>query len=632
MNSDRKVVLCLAGLGAVALAVMLRWPGTEGAPSSDSRSTAVVPDRPASEPRVEPPRADGERALASEQPVPVAPSPTSAHFKIRGRVFGVDGGPLSGVPIGIVEDNVELALGASSDGGRFELDLLSLPATLQVETATWVTVRVSPVSPNDLDVDHVLIVANPVLVYGRVIDEQARPVADSEVELKVLDEALSRVDDSLETTARITWIQHTADDGYFAFDRAPQGVDRLELRGRAVGYEETVLELASESALTFDPVQLVLKRSSARSIEVFGTVRTSGGEPIAGAKVVLGKHSTTSGSAGDFRLSASSVTARTPLCAMASPPGFGIVPDCGERIARALESGMAEVGPIDLVISGESLGMSGHVAYDDGKPAPGFAVYVVDGTLLDLEGDFPPRIAETESTGSAYEHVTAQDGRFEIAGLARRNYKLQIRDLTSAATWQVDDVPAGTQDLRILVPKDLICPRVQGVLLSLSGRPLAGVDIGVQVATTDSGRTSNGPSTRSAEDGSFALEHVPNSGAWLVVQGSEVVRSTRPLPRCGESNVELRVEAICKFRVDISSQSLSADAITLRNAQQEVLPIITLLPDGSSEAVEAYSFGGLATPILRVSEQASHLEFLLNGIVVRSVPIRLFPKLVTVIP
>lgn len=156
-----------------------------------------------------------------------------------------------------------------------------------------------------------------------------------------------------------------------------------------------------------------------------GRVLDPHGRPVAGAMVFHGPASVLSDAEGRYRFPTAPVQP-TALVAVAR----------GYRPTR-VEAPRTRLGrPVDVVLSGEALSISGVVVDADGAPWPNVTVEIADGTPCDAteapaKGPPPPPglMAETVASGAETAIVSDADGRFRIGGLAERSYLLRFHAL-----------------------------------------------------------------------------------------------------------------------------------------------------------------------------------------------------------
>lgn len=631
-------LFALAGLFAVVVALRraqeARAPSQGLRPEMEERAANEVAalDPLGSEPATGAPERDAQRAVPEPQPALEA-APARALRTVRGRVVDPDGAALAGIGIGIDEDGEARALAKSDAAGRFELALERLPATLAVEEPAYTSVRAAPVHASDPERELVLVAARIARVSGRISDASDAPLAGARIELRAPLGALARIPLALDTSLERAWSTESADDGRFALERVPGGVDALELEVALEGYVPARVAVSTRGR---DEVEIALRleRERADELEVAGRVVDGAGAPVARAVVFAGGAQTPSGDDGRFLLRVARLPETCELFAFRAGSAPARVADFGARVAAALDSGALRLALEDLVLDGPALSISGRVVDARGDALEGWLVYLLDGSRLDAPGGYPPLGLESLVAGREFEVATDALGRFELGGLGRRSYRVEARDPASGLAVDSKLVPAGTSELVLRVPEGAL-RRVRGVVRTLQGEPAADVLVQAAVPLLDAGigagKCANGSAATTDAAGRFELRDVPNERAFLILRGPTIVPSLHAELGSGDVEVDVEVEALCRVQYEDLGVEPAADEVRALAADGSLRPLTSFYPDGSSLSGESSSVTEGRTPVLAVACDARVLVLLRGGAELRRIPLRLEPGRVVVV-
>jgi protocatechuate 3,4-dioxygenase beta subunit len=271
---------------------------------------------------------------------------------------------------------------------------------------------------------------------------------------------------------------------------------------------------------------------------VSGIVVDPAGRPVEGARVALGNATTRTGTGGAFAFDLRAVAAErvasepaeepTRLCAI--QPGF---------LPAVLERAKSDAWPKPLILrlGGEPLVIDGRVVDADGKPVAHAEVWTSDETqfgYIELEGgEMSVRFgANVEGILRGDPHArrlrTDAAGSFALTGLMDHEYRVHVLDVkhlrATTATFA-----AGTRNIEIRLPKEPTHEHVAGRVTSLSGEPIAGVQVvllrrsaGAEGLELD--RMESSPHTTDAE-GRFTFDDIARAMTSIQVRGEGLALS-----------------------------------------------------------------------------------------------------------
>jgi len=503
-------------------------PGLEVAPGP------ARDEREALEPE---PVASAVRAALAADAAPRAPA------RVRGRVYDVQGEPLPGIPLAF-EGGGEVLAHSRADGS-FELDWNGTSGKLVARDPAWATVRGSEVaSPSAGQPEPVLLLAPALHLAGWVVDEHLRGLEGARLEVEVPLEALARFPYALDTTTVGHDVVRSGARGEFELAGLPAlpGA-RLNV---AHGSRALALELPQEDTLDW---LIELRGPDASSPHLLGSVLLADGAPADGAQVALGPFTARADVEGRFRLDFASVAKDAALLAVKEGFQPALVPGFGAVVA---EHGNAPP-PVRLVLGPLALELAGRVQRPDGTPCAGLRVDLVDGTDWN-PGTIPPQWVEGLASGGRAATTTDADGRFTLAGLAEREYRVQAWSAETLELVRSPPLPAGARDVVLVLPADAL-RELSGRVVTRSGRPLAGVTVAaalVYVRTARGSDTLTGPSAVTDAEGRFALARVPREACRLELSAPGILPAQRDIGSDEEDPLELVVDERCHFRVEWS--------------------------------------------------------------------------------
>ena len=612
------------GIAVLAGAVAIVWGRL---PASSSRSEAVEPHGIASalsRSREETSNLSGAVSGAREpdsvetQAASPAESPASrpaAAATATGRVVDVEGRPIAGVALALVAnldapgDSAEQKTTSRTDGS-FEVPVPKGAGYLVSVDPAFGTVLGADVWSRIAQRGIVVVVAPAIEVSGEVVDPEGRAIEGAEVAVKTGRAFAAATGLALDASLEIPRRMKTDSDGRFDLEGVP-AMTGAKLEAQKAGFEPAAQPAPDRPA---HDLRITLPR--AQSLVLRGVVEDPSGQAVASALVACGGVSVRSDDQGRFELepgeaekhpSAGGGWQSKPQNAVtAIKPGF--LPGRFEKPAGGWPSS------IEIRLGAPPLSISGRVADSSRAPVPGATVWIVDeqefGTIIDPVGGTAwsrsvESLLRNEAVGSA---IHADDeGRFEIAGLTPRTYRLTAFDGKTLRAASSEPIQAGSRDAVLVLPSLETCKLVAGRLVSKSGRPVPGelVFPGRPLQRWPfMGATPppvfGGGETTDAE-GRFRFEALSTDDLCFQVSGRDIDILFRwdPPPGARLDALEIPVELRCHLQVDLGSHGAEADEFSVLDAAGQELVLVSWrgptgnfgkafrLTDGRSEVVSA---------------------------------------------
>jgi protocatechuate 3,4-dioxygenase beta subunit len=473
----------------------------------------------------------------------------SATTGVAGRVVDGDGEPVPGAMIVARPLDPRSALtrrmrggfgsierrGSSAGDGTFRLDGLQPDEGYQL-TATAAgfaaaTAEVGGLAPGAVREGLEIVLPAGLVAFGRVVDDNERPVAGAAV---ALTEANA---DSLR--ARFRRLGFGTGGG--GAETASDGEGRFELRDLAAGRFDLAVTASGFAPLAVPGVELPEGEAEidlgtvlmAPGVALEGRVTDADRRPIAGATITWhaasrnpvlralgdsGRAAVTSGDDGRFRVG--DLLPGKPINVEVEAKGFA-----GEQVP-----GVEPPGDEPLVVVLEPAAqLAGRVVDETGAPIENARVLARGSTGRSAFGGF----------GSA---GTGEDGSFTLEDLEPGKITLMVQASGyQALERDLGEVAAGEErrDLRLQLARGAT---LTGRVLGTDGLPLSDALVSIQESRSGVLRFS----TRSAPtdaDGHFTLEGLPPGPASFSADHADHVRSVRDLDvRPGENRLDFRLE------------------------------------------------------------------------------------------
>lgn len=639
------LVKCAGALVLLALAgVLWRWTGQERMTTPHEPVTvfALSSDSPSADTTT---REQLERRVATTaQEVREQPSSPSEPRFLTARVVDLEGQPLAGVSLEWAESAVR-QISSDDDGtiywteipeenrrrlrtstdaaGRFEFTELPLAAAMEGD---WlVTGRSSQFVHRGTDVqgELVLVLAPTVRVAGRTIDGEGRPLAGIEVRSEMSVERLSTFPLRLSGgTDGLGGVATSDAEGRFDLGRVPTHREwRVNAGGSSHGSGSVPVPERDELDLV-----LVLPEIPPQVVpRVHGWVLEADGLPAPGVRVDFGQDWVLADAQGRFELDVSSFSDQRPVTARATDGRFTVTN--GPSRDAALQQGGA--GPFVLQLPAQMGRIQGRLVDSDQRPCAGVRVLLFDRTplgslLASLEGAAAGRYRDAEI-------FTDATGRFVLAQLLERPYRLRFVDPESLLVHDVADVRSSAEEQVFELPADGLLEELRGRVVDAHGLPLAGVKVSLVAALNDgrNGTTTylHGRVTTTATDGGFTIRDAP----WREIaidlepplEGSTfAVRF--PLSEL-DPRAPLLLEAALPCEVRVTLEDDSATHLRLLDVNGAALNVTEKHPDlfSTRNKVGRAAHGGF--PLFEVSQRATTLVVLRGEEELQRVPLRLDP-------
>ncbi|MEM7202709.1 MAG: sigma-70 family RNA polymerase sigma factor [Planctomycetota bacterium] len=581
---------------------------------------------------------------------------------VRGRVLDPRGVGVAGVLVGVVARAREAASGAEPTGvrtepdGSFAVDAV-LGGDLVVLDERFATVLAGRSSAGTQDA--IVVVAPRVAVQGHVADALGVPVANASLRLTLPRDFRGRLGVVVDESSELTWSCASDASGAFAFDEAPA------IPGATLLVSADGLVAHDEDAPTTDrtDLQIVLQAPDQAERELHGIVVDAAGVPVPGAIVSMGIDVTHTDERGEFAFPLDAETSFNQSVSrfLTVDEAVLIAVKAGHQPGRLVaEERDAEERPVwpappIVRLGGEPLSIAGLVVDEDGEPQAGVRVWIADPTFLGGLGDpatqrFPElthveAVLDGRDPGWAWVDTDAA-GAFRIDGLIERSYAVQTMDPQTLLRSEQPDVPAGSNGVRLVLPRQEAFARLRGRVVDGSGAPIGGVSVtpmcdaflmryGERVIGTQH-ETVEG--TVTDDDGRFVLEDVPRTLVYLRLDATDAIplewgrRIAGGLAEMVGENPEeflITMGRRCNFQVELASAD-EADAVEVLDGLDERLVVSEFLGRSRREGRRHPLIEGRSNP-LAVADQARFLVLMRDGEEVRRVPLRLTPGEHTVV-
>ena len=587
-------------------------------------------------------------------------APDAQLHTLRARVLDADADPVAGVEVRSQESDV--VLGETGAGGWLEVRTAANKETLVVRDSRWVTVHTGVWRANAA-YDPVVVIAPSIEVGGRVVNEEGVALAGVHVAHRLPADFRTRFSDVLDATHERSFGARTDADGRFAIPRAP-AVEGAILRAQLDGYE--VLERVQPPVSDYT-LRIVLYRPGATVAGALrGRVVDDAGEPVPGARVAVGLASVVSDDGGEFVIDLDRAVTSDRITAMKA----GFLPARRTRPSRPYEGETGWPDFVLLELGGPALELAGRVLDHEGRAVANARVWLADPTptapmgyvpmVLEgfLAGATVPRLA-TESLAAAsagganavdgdafFDNVTSAGepnavwnwtatdggGRFALAGLDDRAYRLNVMAPESLEIITTEPLRAGEADATIRLPRPDVHSRVAGVVRTRRGAPLAGVRVITLRPVVDiTGRVFGGTGQvlvleRGAEAstdaaGRFELTDVPRDGVSLALRSDAILPTRVRLEDAGPvRQLEVIVDERCHLEVVADDEEY--DEIGATDEKGRAVDLM-MLSQGGIEAYDRVPLVRGRSGVVSLSTSATRLMLYAEGEVAKTVPLDL---------
>jgi RNA polymerase sigma-70 factor (ECF subfamily) len=493
-------------------------------------------------------------------PEPDAPAAPAAEM-LHGVVLDAETHAVPGVELRFVtavqgiEAAQDLSCIAAADG-TFAMPDPRCNGRVECDQPPWTTVLSAERTYHREPV--VVVVAPRRALAGTVVRDDGAPVEGARVALALPPDLRSRFDVSLQHSAAREVAATTDALGRFAFEVAP-ALEGCAVEARADGLAPAALAI---DAGEHRDLRIVLPPLPAAAGTVRGVVLDATGQPVARAKVALGRQPLVTGADGRFEFVVTDARAQDRLFAVAN----------GWRPVTLLRSEQPDDRWPDLVelrLTERPLSIAGTVLDAEGKPHAAASVWVdptyfaaQDGFAWSAEQAMLPR----EPLWRRFE--TDADGRFRIDGLLDREYELHAIEKGTTAVTALPGVRAGSEGVVLRFPPDALLDEVVGRVVDSSGAPVPGISLTVSrpafVYHAGFGDQTfideeMGARAESDADGRFVLKRVPRRGVGLSLYARDLITDHYDFE--GDvvtSPCEIVVTRRCALRIDVAGSALAA--------------------------------------------------------------------------
>jgi len=560
-------VLLAVVVGGALLAPRILAPEPD-APAQPGSAVAAVAPKPQSSTTA--PVNQPERSAVAGSPTP------QTRPDLQGMVLDTKGRPVAEVSIGLSDAGAFASLAVSDKNGQFTVPD-PWPTQHVVVAAPWCELAVRPPGQQADRTSPLVVVAPCRTQTIAILDERGWPLTG--------------------TTALVTWyglldFPRVLDDAIESLPRNSQSDERGRHIWPRLPLASTFVLLSKPGCVPITvaidestPAELVVTmRTIARGKRlVTGVVTDARGGYVPGARVGLGRWTTTSGPSGDYVLEfEAGASIDSSLSLFAAHAGWypAVVQGFGERLKAATDA-VAQ----DLKLQQRGLRITGRVVDPHGAPCAGVAVYPWQlAQLTDTE------TAEDMAAPAAGEPLslagnlvrafglTDAEGRFVVAGLGRRAYRLRVYDQASGWAWTTAPIEAGTEDALVTLPAEPTGP-VAGTLVTRDGQPAAGVVVAacVTVFAIEGGSAAAGLPVAAETDaeGRFRIERMPRLGVQLTCKGSGYINRDFALDDTSSpENLRIVMLRRCHVKVELADPAWATGSIRFLDANNAVLPLV----------------------------------------------------------
>jgi hypothetical protein len=545
-----------------------------------------------------------EAAAPAEATAPTATSTSTSTVRRRVRVLDLDGQPVVGVSVAPMRNPV-FTVGTTAEDGTFALARGEDGSALEVVDGRWYTLRDTEPLERPDGIEVLLLVAPKILVSGRVEDASGAPVPGATVKVELPATVFATFPEPLDRAREARSVpQTTAADG--SFDLSIPSAPHAAIFAERDGYSRTTIPapLVDRSGL----VLTLAAPAATSSLRVAGVVLHADGTPGVGATVRYGEAAAGVDAQGRFEIQVGQGFVKDqPLVAVKRGFQAASVPDFWATVQ--VSSGTLPFQR--LVLGPPPLAIEGRVVDEDGRPQSGWTVQPIDPLLL-LEGMIPPESAESVAQGTAIRAETDDEGRFRLEGLLDRMYRLQAHSREALIRIESAPIQAGARNVQFVVPPDALFAKVEGIVVSADGSPIAGVDVRVAliVFRTQSGYTmEHAPEVKTDAEGRFVLMRVPRRFSKLDATSDAILPAALDLTDHVDGEpVRIVAARRCHARVEGVPEASKLTWIRVLDASGESLQMMRFRSGGwmSSGSV---SLADGATAVFAVSETARTLVF-----------------------
>lgn len=551
-----------------------------------------------------------------EQPVPTVGA--------RGRVLDFQGHAMGAVKLATslpalppeATPAETSGLPASATDGSFAIPGPLAPCRIRAADAELATV-LAGVHGDRADEGEIVVVVAPALAgEGSVVDQAGNLLEGVDVRIELPGDFRSRFSLPLDRSVEQPCQDRTDERGNFALTCVPRIADARLVAERG-GYEPWSARLGDIQSM---PITITLLRPGAKVRVLAGRVVDGSRLPLEGAYVAFGARTMRSEADGSFRFpldDPNDPSARFGIVASDLQAAFeGYLP---ARYEPPIEDGRPQWPEfVELALGASTFSIAGKVLDHEGRGRAGLRVWIADSTTFGIVGDGP---AQLESLLAGAEPTfwpfveTGVEGEFRLDGLLDRTYTLAAMDPSTLLRTDVADIPAGSGNVVLEMPRDALFPRVAGVVRGHDGRGVEGASVapmcdafraqwqGAILGTSHSAVQG----VRTDSDGRFELTDVPKSLVYLRIDGEGILpleygrfvegderfehAEVRALPSEGIDSLEIRVDRRAHLQVELADPA-SADQFALVDERGVELELSAFSGHGRREGLRHPIYAG----------------------------------------
>lgn len=603
---------------------------------------------------------DEARRLATSSAAELANAATLAHpaavsRRIEGQVFSADGAAIGGIAVA-QEGGAQRVL--SANGGWFAFDTFDEAGRIESVDERWLTVAAGEFSASS-SVTPIVIVAESIALAGEVLDAGGHELAGARVSLLRPLDFDSRFAVDLHSAHELGFAASSDERGRFEFARAPSMVG-ARLRVVLDGFEP--FETAAPTQDTRNLSIVLARPRVASSGRLSGVVLTPEREPARKARVSIGLTAALCDDEGRFELDLSRAVTTDELRAVKE----GFLPALMQRPYEP-RGDTGWPSHVELVLPGRALALAGVVVDHENEPIAGARVCLADPTHFGVIGRMPASL-EALASGAAVppealaslrdmpesdgEHFwdyytqpgppsalwnyvrTDAQGRFELGGLAPREYRLEVQRERVLERFVSAPVVAGDRAVRIEMPPPERWEVLSGVVVGPDDEPIANASLQLELemfstrARVFGGSVyvtlrDSGAHTKTDEHGRFEFKDAPRGPVNITIRGDALVPSEHALDAAVDPlRVRLVADPRCAFELELAPPLDRADALEARDGEGRALDLLRIR-GGSINAYTAIPLSAGRSGVHSVSSRVRTLVLTKNGAEVGRLEVRL---------
>ena len=404
--------------------------------------------------------------------------------------------------------------------------------------------------------------------------------------------------------------------------------------------------------------------------ELVGRVLDPAGAPAGGARVAMGLCSVVTDRDGRFGLSLRRAGWPSPIVAAKAgylPARLEVPKGGGSRREEWGADLVLRLGPAPQ-------SARGRVIDQDRRGVAGAEVWLHDPTPLGVAGIFPLQIEYLIAGGAVPPHAdsrpvefaddptqdgnfidqgavpkpsagwfyvtTDDDGGFELPGLLDRVYELRALDPTSGLFGSAAGVTGGSFH-EIAIDRSEVWPELRGQVVSLTGRPVAGVQVEQLViahavnARVPGGRFAGtalrrGRAATTDADGRFVLRDVGRRSCYFALSGDAIVPTRFETADIGDpTDCTATVEARCHVEVALLDPAEADEILCLDDTDRQV--DLAVLRRNSNQFVTELALHDGRSGLFVVGQRAATIVLRRDGVPVRRIAIAPDPTRTTTV-